>query len=139
MRLFTDDAWAVATIWQEAQGEGYAGMLAVAEVIWRRTCKKYASDGTVVDTCLKPYQFSGWNSKSPLRTRAALLDDDDRIVAQCKRAWRQVWEQGSHTTLGAVLYHADTLPKPWPAWATDEAFIVQIGHHRFYQGENDPP
>lgn len=86
MRLISEEALAVTTIHQEAAGESYLGKLAVAEVIRNRMNKRYASDGTVTDTVLRPKQFSGWNTSDAGRIRNARIDSDDPIVKDCIRA-----------------------------------------------------
>src|SRR5690242_9293677 len=77
MRLISDTALAAVTIWQEARGEAYAGKLAVAEVIRNRIKERYASDGTVAGTVIRPKQFSGWNSSDSNRIPSLQIDDGD--------------------------------------------------------------
>lgn len=132
MRLIPDDILAVVTIMQEAAGEPYAGKLAVAEVIRRRTEKHVQSDGTVAGTVLRSYQFSGWNTKpDALRIRTAQLQDTDHGTEDAQKAWRE--SITSRTVADAVFYcNLSVLPRP-PAWATPDKFVVKIGHHSFYR------
>jgi spore germination cell wall hydrolase CwlJ-like protein len=135
MRLISDDALAAATIWQEAAGEPYEGKLAVASVIRNRMKRKYQSDGTVAGTVLKDYQFSGWNTdpKDTLRERSMMLDDDNPVVRECVRAWKEsVYDD---VTNGAVLYFAPKGVKKTPAWAEAPSvkFVKAIHNHHFYQ------
>ena len=137
MRLITEEALAVITIMQEAAGEPYEGKVAVAEVIRNRMNKKYASDGTVSDTVLRPKQFSGWNTHDPGRIRNIRADSESQVVKDCIRAWNEARE-GSNRTHGAVLYYAPaTLKKlgiPDPDWAAPDSAdeVAVIGQHHFF-------
>lgn len=132
-RLVPDWVWGVLTVWQEAQGEDFDSKVAVAEVILRRTRKKYMSDGTVAGTVLWPMQFSGWNAHDDTpqyreRVEAAKLDDANPVVKECIRAW-QAAENGSDLTKGAVLYYNPKISNP--AWAKKCVETAVVGNHRF--------
>lgn len=137
MRLLTEETLAVITIHQEAAGESYLGKLAVAEVIRNRMNRRYASDGTVTDTVLRPKQFSGWNTGDAGRIRNARIDSDDSVVKDCIRAWHEA-QAGSNTVHGAVLYYApSTLKKlgiPDPDWALPDSAdeVAVVGKHHFF-------
>jgi len=133
MRMISEDALAVVTIMQEAAGEPYKGKVAVAEVIVNRMKAKYASDGTVAGTVLRPYQFSGWNTKDPGRIRNIMIDDTDHVVQECINAWEQA-KHGSNTVQGAVLYLNKSLVDPLPEWAMPDSAdeVAQVGQHTFY-------
>ncbi len=132
-RLVSDDTWAILTIWQEARGESFEGKLAVAEVIWNRMRQQYQSDGTVVGTVLKPYQFSGWNTTDKNRLIAAKLDDLDPAVKDCMKAWFDA-KAGSNTVRGALLYFNPSLVKDVPTWAGSAVAkkVAEVGRHVFY-------
>ena len=135
MRVLSERALAIVTIYQEAQGEDYAGKLAVAEVIRNRMNKQYASDGTVAGTVLRPLQFSGWNAKDPGRVRNAKIDDTDQIVQDCVKAWEAALA-GSNTVHGAVLYYNPDprLVPVTPEWAKPHSAqeVARVGHHVFF-------
>jgi N-acetylmuramoyl-L-alanine amidase len=132
--LVPDDIWAILTIWQEARGETHIGRVAVGEVIRNRMKRKYTSDGTASGTCLRAWQFSGWNTDDPNRVGCAKLDTEDPMVKDCVRAWLE--SATSNYTNGAVLYYAKTMPKV-PDWANSSkvSFIKEIGNHRFYNAK----
>ena len=133
MRLISDDAIAIITIFQEAEGESLQGKVAVAEVIRRRMARRYSSDGTVVGTCLRPYQFSGWNTASGNRIRSLRIDLDEAMVADCVTAWAH--SRTSNIVPDAVLYYnPDIVPTP-PAWADPARLVAVVEHHRFYKAE----
>lgn len=133
MRLVEDYAWAVITIWQEAQAESYLGKVCVAEVIRNRTRMKHMSDGTVAGTVLWPMQFSGWNAhddtpKFRERVEGAKLDTDDPVVQDCLRAWSEAMA-GSNLVQGAMYYYNPRICSP--KWAEKGKVIRVEGNHRF--------
>lgn len=137
MRLITEESLAVITILQEAAGEPYAGKVAVAEVIRNRMLKKYASNGTVSDTVLRPKQFSGWNTGDPGRIRNIQADSESQVVRDCIRAWNEALA-GSNTVNGAVLYYSPSALKelgwPTPDWALPDSAVevAVVGKHHFF-------
>lgn len=140
MRLITEEALAVVTIMQEAEGEPYAGKLAVAEVIRNRMNKQYASDGTISGTVLRAKQFSGWNATGTkndpfnlFRVRSVRADNDESIVRDCIRAWNEA-KAGSNTVYGAVLYLNPSIVNPLPDWALPDSAdaVAIVGKHHFF-------
>ncbi len=117
------------TLWAECRSEPLEGMLAVAEVIRRRTKLGYNSDGTLTNTCCRPYQFSCWNTEDKQRLRMLQLTDQDSMVMRL----REVWEKSEFTDYsnGAVLYHANGMDiYPW--WVKNCRQVATIGGHAFY-------
>lgn len=131
MRLISDDALAVVTIFQEARGEPWEGKLAVGEVIRNRMRRKYSSDGTATDTVLKPFQFSGWNTQDRNRIPSLRIDTNDLIVQECVKAWKE----SEHTTTvkGAVLYYNPEIVTQKPKWVDLSIEVARIGPHVFYE------
>lgn len=132
-RLVLDWVWGVITVWQESQAEPFADKVMVAEVILRRTAKKYMSDGTVAGTCLWPMQFSGWNAHDDTpnyreRVEGAKLDDEDPVVKECIRAWNKA-DSGSDLTNGALLYYNPSISSP--AWAKKCKVVAKGTQHLF--------
>jgi spore germination cell wall hydrolase CwlJ-like protein len=131
MRLITDDALAVLTIWTEAQGEPFEGKVGVGEVIRERMRRKYSSDGTVAGTVARRYQFSVWNDDkqdNELLIHALKLDWGDKGISECQRAWDE--SATTDYTKGAVLYCNLDVVKP--VWAKPEKFLARIWHHSFF-------
>lgn len=140
------DFFAVATIAQEAIGEPYAGKLAVAEVIRNRTMARYSSDGTVVGTVLRSWQFSGWNPEKlengklkPIDVKAYLAraykqitQANTALIDDCIKAWEES-KMGSNTINGAVLYYAPAVVS-MPNWARPEHAmqVAEVGGHVFF-------
>lgn len=128
MRLIPDDSLGIVAVFQEAEGEPYEGKVAVAEVILRRTARKYMSDGTVAGTVLKKYQFSGMNSDSANRIRSFQLETSVPVVNDCVRAWMEA-QRGSNYAPGCLHYYNPSLCSP--SWAKDATVVAEIGRHRF--------
>jgi N-acetylmuramoyl-L-alanine amidase len=128
MRLISDDALGIITVFQEAEGEPYIGKVAVAEVILRRTRDKYMSDGTVAGTVLRRLQFSGMNADAPNRIRSFCANADDTTVHDCIRAWTEA-KAGSNYAPACHHYYNPALCQP--EWAIGAELIAEIGGHRF--------
>ena len=132
MRLIPDHLLGIITVLQEAEGEPFEGKVAVAEVILRRTQRKFMSDGTVAGTVLRRLQFSGMNSDSVNRIRTFKADTNDQPVMDCIRAWKEA-EAGTNFAPGCVHYFNPSLCDP--DWAKDMVIVAEIGHHRFVRGK----
>ena len=137
MKLISEDALAIVTIWQEARGEPYHGKVGVGEVIRNRMETNHFSDGTVAGTVCAPYQFSGWNQGDPNRIKSLKIDDGDPAVIECIRAWHESGR--SNFVNGAVFYmnvdlvkwnSKGTLPRWWLVDALADG-EVKIGDHTF--------
>jgi spore germination cell wall hydrolase CwlJ-like protein len=125
-----DRELATMTVYMEASGEGPEGMLAVAYVLVNR---KDVHGGTLASVCLRPFQFSCWNTDDPNRGRIAALNDDDLTLAQAENAvTTAINETESDPTRGATNYYATSMRTP-PDWASRMTFTVEIGKHRFYK------
>jgi spore germination cell wall hydrolase CwlJ-like protein len=145
VELKFSDMLAISTIVQEASNQGYEGMLGVAEVIVRRTRLKVMSDGTLADTLLRPYQFSGWNTNDPNRVRAAKhLDRMTPAASTARRAWAHAngaLDQGelgppkapTDTTNGATHYFNPKAVQSVPFWAKGKTPCANIFDHLFFK------
>lgn len=131
--IIGDDAWAITTIWQEIRNGRWIDMVMVAEVIRDRTRLKYNSLGTVADTCLRPEQFSGWDTYDRNRVMSDRLRIDDPIVKMCADAWRMANKSNTSYARGAVLYHAVSIPLPSWAKLDTTVKVVQTEFHIFYK------
>lgn len=132
MKLINPESLAICTVWSEARGEPYECKLGVAEVIRKRTERCYMSDGTLASTCLKDYQFSGWNNGDPNRIPSVKIDDLDPVVIECTRAWHE--SAHTHLAKGAVLFCNMNLAHPY--WATPENFLCELGAMSFFKDDS---
>ena len=133
MKIVNADTIGVICIWCEAQGESFIGKVCVGEVIRERVRRWYSSKGTVASAVAKRYQFSFMNDdkqNNDLLLRALEIDDSDRVVQECRKAWYA--SETTNYTKGAVLYLNKKLVHPLPAWAKPEKITLTEGNHTFY-------
>ncbi len=128
----------VITLLGEASGEGYDGMVAVANVLKNRTKSgEFKSKGNVVQQALVPKQFSLWNdytvNKKPFNDVAkhVLAVQKDSIPEAIKIV--KNLSGISDNTKGATHYYKNTLSFPWKkdTGLTKWQFITNIGKHIF--------
>jgi len=131
MKLIADYLLGIVCVFQEAEGEPYAGKVAVAEVILRRTWRKYMSDGTVIGTVMRPFQFSGMNSDSRNRTRSFKIDTSIPVVDECVRAWVEA-DKGSNLVPECLHYYNAKIVTP--PWSKGAEVVAVIGNHTFVKG-----
>ena len=132
------------TIYGEARGEEYLGMLAVGYVVCNRAkiAKAYMAkfnknhplfgSGTPASACTMPYQFSCWNLDDPnLPVIIGLKEDDPGIAVQlCVTAAVDALEEKQiDPSKGADHYHSIRVH---PKWADGQIPTVVIGSHVFY-------
>ena len=132
MKLFDDDALAIATIWQEAEGESFTVKAAIGEVIRERMRRRYSSDGTIVGTVARRYQFSAFNDDEQDNARfiqSLKLDFADHIVQDCMSAW-YVSEHTDYSKKAVLFCNTDVAQPPW---ATPDKLVAKIGHVSFYK------
>ena len=119
------------TVWQEARGESFEGKICVGEVIWERVRTRYMCDGTIEGACLRPYQFSGWNTADSNRLPSFRLDGADELTVECMDAWEK--SESSGIVPEAVHYLNRDIVKVIPPWASADKFIKKVGSHSFYR------
>jgi N-acetylmuramoyl-L-alanine amidase len=124
---------AAKTVYGEARGEGFEGMVAVAWVIRNRVEQPSWWGQRVSEVCLKPWQFSCWNENDPNSQKLAKLDPGVEHFDKCMLA--VAWVFGGlckDVTQGATHYinpkHAN------PPWKDKFKETVKIGNHTFYIG-----
>lgn len=122
------------TIWGEARGEGYSGMVAVANVVLNRASNPGWWGFDIASVCLKDWQFSCWNITDPNRpAMLAVTTGMDQTFAMAVEIAREA-VNGTLTdnTNGATHYYAKSIAAPnWTAGAT---LAAVIGNHKFYKG-----
>ena len=118
------------TLYGEARGEGVSGIEAVANVIINRLKKPCWWGRTIKEICLKPMQFSCWNTDDPNRKKLTEDLSQEPIFDVCKRvAVRAVHGLLPDSTKGATHYHTLSVH---PKWANALVPNTQIGNHLFY-------
>jgi spore germination cell wall hydrolase CwlJ-like protein len=132
INLIDEDALAICTIWQEAEGEPFIAKVGVGEVIRERARRKYNCDGSITGAIAKRFQFSSWNDDQLDNDRliASLkLNLSDQFVQECLKAWYQ--SQNTVYARKAVLFVNKDISQP--AWATTERLLVKMGKLSFYK------
>jgi N-acetylmuramoyl-L-alanine amidase len=128
MRLIADYLFGIVCVFQEAEAEPLEGKQAVAEVIQRRTKRKFMSDGTVAGTVFRRLQFSGMNHNAKNRIRSFQIDTSNPIVGDCVRAWVDA-ERGPEIVPDCMHYYNPLLCSP--SWAQGAKIVKKIGNHLF--------
>lgn len=122
------------TLYGEARGEGRTGMEAVASVILYRANNPRWWGWSIVDVCLKPFQFSCWNSGDP--NRALIMSKfpdqgDDTFDLAWDIAGQALAGQITDRTNGASHYAVTGVDRDWMHGAQVAA---KLGAHTFYKG-----
>lgn len=118
----------VKTVWAEARGEGFNGMLAVAEVIVNRVKSERSWGNSLTEVVHQRKQFSCWNQRDPNRRKIERVSEKDKDYVLAKQACLQALK-GTNVTQGANHYHTTRVR---PRWAKGASLLTQIGKHKFY-------
>ena len=119
-------------MYYEARGEGRAGQLAIAEVVYNRMRSRYYPEticGVVFEgaSLHTGCQFSfTCNGEMARRKSPVVWRRTQRLALQIVTGIVQL----QNTTAGALSFHATDVD---PAWADTMDRTVQIGHHIFYR------
>jgi len=121
------------TIYGEGRGESHEARVAIGHVLinrWRSDEGQWARDDTLATACLRPWQFSAWNTGDPNMDKMLVVDVNNETFRSCFAAALDAL--GSvDTTKGARHYH--TVVMGWPsAWGVEQEPCHQIGNHLFY-------
>lgn len=130
-----DDEIATATIFMEASGEPPEGRRAVAWVLINRLASGGRYGTTLAGVCLKPFQFSCWNTSDPNRMRLSNTLETDAVLLDSGAALQGAQAGGTDPTGGATLYYSDTMKTP-PDWASAATFTLKIGSNLFFRDTN---
>ena len=128
------------TIYAEARGDynrrdgGLPALIAVGNVIMNRYKLQSWFGKTISEVCLKPWQFSCWNSKDP-NYRLLTGEIMDPIFNLCLTVAKNILnDRWPDLTRGSDHYHAISL-FPYPRWSQGKIPSLRIGGHLFYQLE----
>jgi spore germination cell wall hydrolase CwlJ-like protein len=126
------------TIWGEARGEPSGGMEAVACVILNRARHPRWWGGSIVEVCLKPWQFSCWNAGDPNRPKLlSVTGADPAFTAALAIADRAVRGELPDCTNNADSYVDLRVARP--AWAEQNKPVAVIGNQTFFRLELPAP
>lgn len=115
----------VQTIILESGGEGFEGMIAVANVIRNRA---KARNMTYTAVCLQKWQFSCWNGSKA--RGGAFIRKNRGVWRDALDAWQV--SESEDITGGADHYHTKSVN---PSWNRGMVQTVVIGNHRFYKSK----
>lgn len=126
------------TAWGEARGDGPSGMQAVCNVVMNRVARGGWWGATVLEVCLKPWQFSCWNADDPNRAKIMNVHpvDSDYAVA-LGLALKAINGSLPDITGGADSYYDLSMPSP-PGWAAGLEPCATIGSQAFFRTEGSP-
>jgi spore germination cell wall hydrolase CwlJ-like protein len=103
----------------------------VGFVVLNRVAANSWYGNSVIDVCLKPWQFSTWNENTASRRILdAMNASDPRLALQLQVAREVLNGTAANLIDGATHYHADYVN---PAWASAATRVTKIGRHIFYK------
>lgn len=122
----------ICTVRDEAEDQGYDGMLAVSFVILNRAQHPTRWPNRWAGVVTDRKQFSGWNSDAG-ENRAEMLMADFGVESYrtAARAFLDALAGVADPTMGAD--HFVNFDVFQPSFATAETFTVKIGDHSFYK------
>jgi len=123
----------VFTVVQEAGGEPFEGKLGIAYVVMNR-------GGSIIDTVLRGYQFSCWNTESPTRLNIDTIPNEV-LMESCKAASAAFFKLVPDPTKGATHYLNEEITKrirggTLPGWFDEKKVTARIGRHTFLKLNN---
>lgn len=126
-----DLVYLAKTIYGEARSEKFAGMKAVGWVVRNRAERGGWWGNSIMEVCLKPWQFSCWNPDDPNRIVVERASLKNATFLVCLQAAIDVLLDApdADPTHGSTHYHADYVA---PAWADGKEPAAKIGRHLFY-------
>jgi spore germination cell wall hydrolase CwlJ-like protein len=139
------------TLYGEARGSTHADRVAIAHTIlnrmrarawWGKSAGPRLADHSMAAICLKPMQFSCWNTADPNSQRLGALAAKqqlqlaDPVIRACLLSLLEATDGDDYDpTQGATHYLTASLHNSTraPAWSLGRPFI-EIGAHRFFSG-----
>lgn len=133
MTLGSDIEVMARTIWGEARGQTYAGMMAVGWAIKNRsTDQKRRWPVTIEKVCKQRWQFSCWNPGDPNLQKLLAVDVSSQSFGVALRAAVEVIVGKIDMVKGANHYLTVELAEDSPpAWYDESKVVCEIGDHRF--------
>lgn len=124
----TDIDTLARTLHGEVRGEPRDGAIAVVHVIRNRAIKKGTNAAT---ECLRPWQFSCWNSNDPNRAVITALKPESEAYKKWAALAEEAWELPDMTG-GALHYFNPKVANP--AWGKEGRETLRVGNHVFRAG-----
>lgn len=131
MSLGADIETLARTLYGEARGEGYDGMIAVGWVVKNRKLDQ-RWPATIEKVCRQKAQFSCWNAGDPNLVKLLSVGTDDQAFRQCLRAALEVILSANDPIKGANHYLTRHLAaNAPPSWYDRAKVVADVGNHRF--------
>lgn len=119
------------TLYGEARGEGYEGLVAVANVILNRSIRPSWWGNDIISVCKKPWQFSCWNTNDPNREKLEKITSRNKKFKECLKVSKDIILGNlEDNTNGATHYHTKSI---MPYWVKKNKPCAKIGNHLFYK------
>lgn len=131
MFSFYDLEIAAKTIFGEARGESYEGKVAVAHVLLNRYRNPMGPDRgkPLAQVCLRPFQFSCWNSNDPNLEVIRSITTSNRVFRECIKAFIDATLNHEDPTKGSRHYHTRQVA---PRWSRGLKPVFTAGNHLFF-------
>lgn len=127
------------TIFGEARGEykrpdgGIAALIAIANVVMNRLKQGGWFGSSIVEVCLKPWQFSCWNKNDPNLSLIKEVSVSNPIFKLCHTIAEEVsYQRWPDLTEGCDHYFSTSLVES-PSWSVGKKPKLRVGRHLFYQ------
>lgn len=121
-------------IWGEARGVGPEGMTGVACVVLNRVKQPRWWGTDIVTVCLKPWQFSCFNTSDPNRAKLLAVTVDDPQFAEAMQISAQACsDKLQDVTSGSDSYFDDSLLANPPKWSIGLTQQAKIGRLNFFR------
>jgi len=123
------------TMYGEARGETFEGILAVGSVILQRVKLNHWFGKGVKGVCLKPYQFSCYNQNDPNFPKLIKIANDisackDSKFALCLGLAESLLDGSVQPNITAAYYKVIGCKASWEAGMEK---VASIGHHEFFR------
>ncbi len=130
----SDDNILARTAWGECRGGGAEGMTSILNVIMNRAAKPAWYGRTPREICLKPWQFSCWDTNDPNYPKLlAVTIADGAYMTALELAGKALRGELADITNGSLYYFAKSMTK-WPVWAIGKTPVADIAGQLFFKG-----
>jgi hypothetical protein len=129
----------IITVQLEASICSYYEKQLIIDVIKNRTIQKYMSDGSIIDTCIYPYQFSCWNVDNfdNFKKMILWLDKNQDEYTYLSKLIDYTWNSKDESK-GSLLYYSPTaMNGKLPDWNFNLLEnTINTKHFKFYRLKN---
>ena len=133
------ELWLLSIVsWREARGEGLLGLLCVQCSIRNRVKRPSWWGSTYPEVIRKSWQYSAMTAPGDRMTISWPVTVNDQQFGLTRELAEVVYDDKITSPVpGADSYYSDVIPAPKWAAQHPECFVEQIGHHKFYNMDND--